>query len=185
MAALTIDVSQPARAIPAVTQLMQKYGSAETRTKLHQRWSIQTMNWIDQNFRAQGALTGSPWAALKPSTIAGRRKGKGKGGPQILQDTGALKGSFVPKFDSNAAVVGSPIFYAQYHEEGRKGPWEIRPKSPSGVLVFNNAEGKKVFAKRVMHPGYPARRILPRATDDSFMTKITTVAVNLFAELSK
>src|SRR5689334_9076940 len=102
-----------AKGISGVSSLLQKFNTPETFRTLHQRWGIQGMKWVDENFRQQGALTGSPWAALKPSTIAGRRKGKGSGTAQILQDCGRLKESFTMEYSAQAAVIGSALFYSR------------------------------------------------------------------------
>jgi phage gpG-like protein len=164
--------------IPQVTRLLAKFGDAETRRTLHQRWGIQGMNWVDENFRKQGALTGSPWAALRPSTIA-RRRNKKKESILILQDSGALRGSYVMKYDENSATVGSPKFYSIYHEEGR-APWAIRPTT----RVIGEA-ATTITGNSGMHPGLPQRRMLPRQTDATFMDKMKKVAVTLFNQLSK
>lgn len=175
---MAVQFKVTTKGIPEVRTLLRKFTGPEVKRTLHQRWGIQGMNWVDQNFRQQGALTGSPWAALKPSTIAA------KGSSSILQDTGRLKQSFVMRFDDVQTSIGSPVFYGAYHEEGRKGPWAIRPKKAGGVLAWKGIDGKMVFAKQVMHPGLPQRRMLPRQSDETFMAKLKLVASNLFKELS-
>lgn len=180
--ASSIQFNVTTSGLPEVTTLLSKFGSPDTMRTLHQRWGTQGMNWVTLNFEQEGALTGSPWAKLKPSTIANRKHG----GDRILQDKGAagLKGSFVMKFDETQTIIGSPVFYSEFHETGRTGPWAIKPKNPDGVLAFKGANGKTVFAKLVMHPGYPARSMLPRSTNSGFMDRLRIVAVNLFNQLS-
>jgi phage virion morphogenesis protein len=48
---------------------------------------------VAQVFASQADPWGAPWADLKPRTKARRRKGAGKGGPQILRDIGLLLNS--------------------------------------------------------------------------------------------
>lgn len=166
--------------IKEVSELLQKFGGSggnrDIMTSLHQAWSIEGVKWIDQNFTQQGALTGTPWAALKPSTIAGRRKGKGSGSARILQNNGFLRQSFYkPQYNESEARVGSPLFYSQYHEEGR-GPWTIRRKSKiTARLNF------PIYSK---HPGLPQRRMLPRTTDTNFMDRLKAAANYLLNKLS-
>jgi len=182
---MAVEVKINGEQIAVVSELLSKFGSRETRLALHQAWSIEGVKWVDSNFRQQGALTGTPWAPLSKGTIAGRRKGKGAGAAQILRDTGELQKSFgQPVYDENQAVVGSPKFYAEFHEEGRKGPWAIKPRKPGGVLAFPGSDGKTVFARSVMHPGYPARRMLPRQTDQNFVDKLKAAATYLLNKLS-
>ena len=65
------------------------------------------------------------WAPLKPSTIARRRKGKGSGSAQPLQDTGNLRRNFLPgnieDKGQNAVVFFNPTPYAAVHDEGSPG----------------------------------------------------------------
>jgi phage gpG-like protein len=179
--ASVVDITVSATGSDLLRSLTERFGQPDVLAELHRRWGIRTLNWVDQNFRQQGALTGSPWAKLRPLTVAQRRKGSSL----ILQDTGALKRSFVMQFSSAGVAVGSPIFYAEFHEEGRRGPWEIRPKDPDGILAFKGTDGKTIFAKVVKHPGYPARRMLPRQSDASFMQMLVDTAANYYRELER
>ena len=160
-------------------------GRGGGRSALHARYAVIASQWIDKNFQSQGALSGG-WRPLKPNTLAGRRMGSGR----ILQNNRFLQASFMPKWNENEAVVGSPVFYALFHEKGTKGspetPYPIRPKKPGGFLRFKVAtrfgartvtlksakkitlpfaEGREVFAREVMHPGLPIRRMLPNEND--------------------
>lgn len=58
------------------------------------------------------------------------------------------------------------VDYAPYVEEGTGlwGPsgakYEIKPRTPTGVLSWIDREtGKRIFAKRVMHPGSPGQHM--------------------------
>lgn len=129
------------------------------------------LRWIDQNFKSQG--TEKKWAPLKPSTIAGRRKGKGSGTAQTLQDTGRLKQSFsILKDDGSSVTVGTNLFYAKFHHVGTS-PYEIRPKQ-SRVLRFMTPNGFR-FARKVNHPGLPSRPLIP---SDALAKEIAIAAVN-------
>jgi phage gpG-like protein len=176
-----VDISVSATGGDLLRGLTQRFGQPDVLRELHRRWGIRTLNWIDLNFRQQGALTGTPWAKLRPLTIAQRRRGS----QSILQDTGELRRSFVMQFNSSGVAVGSPLFYAEFHEEGRTGPWEIRPKYLDGVLAFKGTNGETIFAKVVKHPGYPARRMLPRQSDTNFMQMLVDTAANYYRELER
>jgi hypothetical protein len=129
---------------------------------IHQRF----IKWIGDNFRNQG--TDKAWKPLSPNTIFNRRE-KGKGGVQILRDSGRMAMSFVPgrsgyggsiNIAQGIAIVGTQDKKAPWHEEG-VAPFQIRPKNKK-LLVFNTARGL-VFSKLVNHPGLAARKILPSA----------------------
>ncbi len=170
--------------------------AAGDRTELHRRFGIQLLNWIDRNFRQEGALTGRPWAKLSPNTIAGRRKGSSR----ILQDTGGLKSSFTERHDANGVRVGTAKEISLYHQFGTR-PYEIRPKNAK-ALAFTMAGGgravkaafssintkrtfrkgqKLTFAKFVNHPGLVARPMLP--TEEQVVPILITTARNYLNEI--
>lgn len=86
--------------------------------------------WVQQNFRKEGASVGG-WKALaaggrwKTST-SGRRSFDPNA--KILQDTGRLRQSFVPfeRDRGNVVGIGSDVPYAEKHEKGLAGMPERR-----------------------------------------------------------
>jgi len=178
-----IDIKISVRGLRQVQQLLRRMatsaGGSAGRTALHARYAVIASQWIDRNFQQQGALVGG-WKPLRPNTVIGRRKQSSV----ILQDTGLLRASFVPAWDDKEAVVGSADKRSLWHEKGTK-PYSIAPKNRI-FLAFPHVAGtplKKaftfpsrerkfaagtpfVFTKGpVMHPGLPARRMLPTETD--------------------
>ena len=199
-----IDMKVTVKGVRQMQQMLRRLGASVARgggtTSLHARYAIIASQWIDRNFQQQGGLAGG-WRALRPNTIAGRRKGSSR----VLQDTGLLRASFVPAWDDKAAVVGSAQKVSLWHEKGTKGspetPYLIKPKRPGGVLAFPVAAGgRRVkfsfssiatkrtfkkgdmfgFAKFVMHPGLPRRRLLPQETD--LMPQLLKTTINYVKE---
>ena len=192
---ITVKVTGLARIQSMLTRLGNK---ARDRRELHARWAILALNWINKNFQTEGRLAGG-WAPLKPGTLAGRRGRSGR----ILQDTGELRNSFVPRWTSEHASVGSPLQKALWHEKGTR-PYVIRPKKPGGVLVFESggeikvktktlASGRKidipsvtgttkVFVRQVNHPGLPARRMLPKADEPVLLKDLLKAAQDYVRE---
>lgn len=85
------------------------------------------LSLIKQAFVAKSAggedEAGQRWAPLAASTLAGRRKGKGGGSPQILRDTGRLLNSLSPGVDNptvrhGQVIVGTNVPYAVFLHEG-------------------------------------------------------------------
>jgi HK97 gp10 family phage protein len=78
--------------------------------------------------------------------------------------SGRLKQSITVRYTGPlSATIGPNVPYAPYMEFGTgtrgefPGPmYEIKPRRPGGVLVFT-INGKKVFARKVRHPGIKAR----------------------------
>ena len=181
-----IEMKVSVKGLHQVQRMLRQLGASVARgagtTSLHARYAIIASQWIDRNFQQEGGLAGG-WRSLKPNTLASRRKGSGR----ILQNTGLLRASFLPAWDDKRAVVGSAQKVSLWHEKGTKGspetPYPIRPKKLGGVLAFQVAsksgvrtktlksgrrltlpfaEGKMAFARLVMHPGLPIRRISQR-----------------------
>lgn len=77
---------------------------------------------VQKNFQAQGRP--KKWTPLSPRTIAGRRKGRGKGGPKILIDMARLKNSISERVilsSSPAVEVGTNVIYAPRQHFGYDG----------------------------------------------------------------
>lgn len=91
--------------------------AAETRAAVglaNKRASIVLYQWVLRNFQEEGAPAGG-WEPLAPSTIAYKQE---HGYSRMLQNTGALRASFLPYSDKDVALVGSPLSYSAAHEEG-------------------------------------------------------------------
>ena len=89
-----------------------------------QQSGIYAVRQSDKHFQDETGPTGH-WAALRPLTIKGRRKGKGSGGPKILQDTGRLKMSVVGRgtghvyrLEKMYLEFGSNLVYSSIHQFG-------------------------------------------------------------------
>lgn len=132
------------------------------------------LNWINRNFRAEGAER--KWHPLSPNTIAGRRGGGI--GAKALRDIGQLAQSFqVLRGPTNRIVeVGSRDKKAAWHHFGTR-PRTIVPVR-ARVLRFVTADGVR-FARSVRHPGIPARPLLPSRR---LATTIALRAVQAVAE---
>lgn len=74
---------------------------------------------IEKNFQQQGRP--KKWTPLAPSTIARRRKGKGRGGARILIDKAALKNSMSFRVVGPATEVGTNLIYGRRHHFGYPG----------------------------------------------------------------
>ena len=74
---------------------------------------------IERNFQAQGRP--EKWTALNESTLARRRKGRGKGKAQILIDTARLKNSMSMRLTGDGVEVGTNVIYAPRQHFGYEG----------------------------------------------------------------
>ena len=179
-----IEMKVEIRGMRQVQQMLRRLAVSVGRgggsTALHARYAVIASQWVDRNFQQEGKLAGG-WKALRPNTLAGRRKGSGR----ILQDMGLMRASFLPAWDDQKAVVGSADPKSLWHEKGTK-PYPIDPKKPGGLLWFNVAtrfgirtkilksgrrltlpfaEGHLISTRHVDHPGLPSRRLLPRESE--------------------
>ena len=112
--------------------------------------SVKLQEMVFRNFDTE-AHDGTPWATLAPSTIRWKEK---RGYSKILQNTGALRASFLPFHDNDLAGVGAvsmkggvpgdppgasrPADLAKIHEEGL-GHVPARPMLPGRALALEEA----------------------------------------------
>jgi phage gpG-like protein len=74
---------------------------------------------VQKNFQSQGRP--QKWTPLAPSTLAARRKGRGRGGPQILIDTARMKNQIGFKVHSAGVEVGLNAVQAKRQHFGYPG----------------------------------------------------------------
>lgn len=86
----------------------------EAMVLANKKASIVLYQWVLRNFQGEGELAGG-WAPLAEATIAYK---EAHGYRMKLQNTGALRASFLPYSDDKIASVGSPLWYSRTHEEG-------------------------------------------------------------------
>ena len=99
---ITMDKNSMKAARKAVSDTM----AALTNTrKTTSRLAVVLYQSVQKNFTTQGTDT-DKWKRLAPSTIAGRRKGKGGGSAKILMDTGFMRASITPASTDTEASVG-------------------------------------------------------------------------------
>ena len=183
-------LQQTVARLQAITIAGQDAGGS--KTKLHERYGIEAMKWIDRNFKQEGGLLeDGPWQELSPNTIAGRRKNSSR----ILQNTGAgLRPSFNFQHTSTEVRIGSPSKLALWHNEGTglEGPrnhsYFIYPRFKK-ALAFAVAQGGTKITRKVAkasakfgtghlrvgqngivvaavtHPGVVKRRMLPNENE--------------------
>ena len=146
--------------------------------------------WLNENFRQRGAVFQSGgWPPLRPNTLANPRRGGS--GSQPLRSGGKLAASFTigrqyNVFDlaHDSVTVGTEVPYAVFHQKGTKKNYPIRPRHKR-MLFFWTVAGNaspfagrgNTFAKEVIHPGLPVRRLVP---NQSKAEKIAADAANEF-----
>lgn len=125
---------------------------------------------LDAFRNAADPATGSPWKPLRPNTVAARRKGSSS----PLLNTGVLRASFgrggrgnIWREGTHTLAVGSAHKTAVWHHEGTK-PYTIVPRNRKWLRFVVAGGGGKArrggggyaFARKVHHPGLPARPML-------------------------
>ena len=71
---------------------------------------------IKWEFKLEAEATGEPWKEVKESTLKEKlNKGFSE---KTLHRTTSLKQSFSTKYEDGKGIVGTPIKYAIFHEEG-------------------------------------------------------------------
>lgn len=111
---------------------------------------------IIRNFQAQGRP--QKWKPLSPYTLAMRKKGRGRGHPKILEDTGRLRQSIGFAIKDDSVAIGTNLEYAKKLQEG--GTAKIPARTIIAVkkkaLKFEKA-GRTIIVKKVYQPARTAQ----------------------------
>lgn len=109
------------------------------------------------------------WAPLSKLTVFGRKHGGGVAQP--LQDTGMLINSISMETGEGYVKVGTKVPYAKWQHYGTR-PYVILPKNKKS-LRFKVGYKDYKFAKKIRHPGIPARPfVVIRDEDERMIMKI-------------
>lgn len=108
---------------------------------------------IESRFDRMVGPDGRPWKKLAPSTKASKRN-KGR----TLIETGRMAESLGRNVTQDYLDIGFSDQKAIWHQQGTK-PYTIRPRV-ARRLAFIGANGKRVNALSVKHPGLTARPML-------------------------
>lgn len=117
--------------------------------------AAESVRLVEQGFEKEQDPFGNPWKPKKEPD--GRKILRGKDG--LLRQWRQVHAS------SEGFKIASKAPYSVYHQKGTgiygsgKGRYEIKPRRAK-MLRFK-VGGKYVFAKSVMHPGVPIRRMEP------------------------
>jgi phage virion morphogenesis protein len=94
---------------------------------------------IEKNFKAQGRP--NKWEKLADSTLARRRKGRGRGKAQILIDKGILKNSHSMKLFTGGVAAGTNAVQAKRQHFGfPEGEGPGHAKTPARPFVMFQEE---------------------------------------------
>lgn len=139
MLELKIDHQPTLQALRNAVQAM----NGSQRTALMRNVAASMLAAVEENFAQQGRPR---WQALKPRTIAQRRK-SGHWPGKILQRTGRLKNSMSQRWTAERAVVGTNVLYAAIHNQG--GTISRKPRSQT-VRLRTDAKGR--LLRQAGHP---------------------------------
>lgn len=131
-------ISVEVRAEEAQRRLNKLAQQLENRRPVNKLLSTKLFAMVMENFDREGH-EGVPWADLAPSTWRWKRK---RGYDKILQNTGALRQSFLPFSDNDSAGVGALSIrehadISAKHEEGIGVP--KRKMLPSNAKALEQA----------------------------------------------
>lgn len=132
------------------TKRVARLGGREGMGELADRIEEASLELIDEQHEKGIGATGVPL-----------EKKKNPDGKKPLTRTGKMRRSWFTKRTGLDTRIDNATDYAFLHNQGRRGPWTIRPKKKGGRLAFAGKDGGMVYARSVTHPGYPMRRMTP------------------------
>ena len=101
----------------------------------------------DERFETETDPSGVRWTALRPRTIAARRR-KGHIPISILTETGVMRSQNVPFFDNTVAGVGTNNVYARIHQLGGTIDVEARTQTIYQRYDAKTAELQPRFVRK-------------------------------------
>lgn len=136
-----------ADAVAGLTRLLNRFitiqGRARDMTPAMQAVGTYMIGSVARTFRAGGR---PKWTGLAASTIAARRRGKGKGGVKILIDSATLMNSMSSIATANEVSAGTNMIYGprqHFGYPGGSGRGHSRtPARP--FLVFQDEDGPAI-----------------------------------------
>ncbi len=133
--------------------------SPQKREKINRKLAIDLSGIVLRNF-AEERGEGRRWRRLKPATLRRKRK---LGYEKILQNTGALRASFVPDSDANFARVAGKSYVPIPNKKTGKTPTRVRTDL---ALIHQFGDPKRNIPARPMLPSAnEARRAAIRVYD--------------------
>lgn len=146
-----------------------------------ERISILLFNSVQKNFKEQGTDKGK-WKKLSPFTLWVKRNRKSGSSrrPLILQDTGRLRGSIVPRVGTDFAQAGTNVQYAKLHQKGGKSEASnVEIKSTTRTSKLGNKYKVSAFTLHIRGGhNVPKRPFLTIRRE--YKDKITNLARNWF-----
>jgi len=106
---------------PFIARLNKLPPKLRRKEVMFKKMSIYLMKWIDKNFKTEGRYAQGGWPKLAASTIR-QRRGGGRGGVKILQDTGRGRASIRTKHTRSYAKAFTRLDYMVKHHEGKGVP---------------------------------------------------------------
>lgn len=109
--------------IEGLNQLLRRIGEIATDVKHVERPLNEAGEYMVGSVKKNILVGGRPnkFTPLAASTIAGRRKGRGRGGPKILIDRGRLLASVQKSVTTDGVRIGTNVVYAARQHFGYPG----------------------------------------------------------------
>jgi phage virion morphogenesis protein len=115
------------------------------------------VNSATANFEREAGPDGTPWPALRPSTLSQRIKNK-VASTKILTATQALKASIIYQLESGGVRIGSPLAYAAVQQFGAE-------QGAFGAFIGRDKNGRDHF-HHLPWGDIPARPYLGVSAED-------------------
>jgi phage gpG-like protein len=139
-----------AEAIDGITRVLNRFVRMQARARNPRpaliASSVYMLGSIDRNFQSGGRPV--KWVDLSASTLAARRRGKGKGGVKILVDEAQLKNSMWVDLQSDSIAIGPGVVYARRQNWGYPGgPGRGHSHTPARPFMLFQEEDVPAIAK--------------------------------------
>jgi len=128
-----------AEGFEGVDRALRRIGQMATDVKHVERPLSEAGEYLVGSVKKTILVGGRPkkFPPLAPSTLAARRKGRGRGGPKILIDTGRLLASLEKTVTTDGVRVGTNVIYARRQHFGYPGgPGRGHSRTPARPFML-------------------------------------------------
>lgn len=112
-------------------------------------WAARYRGFIQERFDTY-SKGGGDWAPLAPSTIKARRKGRGKGSPAILKNTGILFAAINPTFSGQPGALQEDIPFGVRVGYGGEARYPGASPAIADIAAFHQAGGRHLPKREII-----------------------------------
>jgi hypothetical protein len=124
-------------------------GNSKLWARIGKTWAFRMRAFLQRRFNLY-SKGGGDWPPLAESTVAGRRKGRGKGNQAILRDTSMLFAALTPNFVGAPGALEESIPFGVKIGYGGPGAYPDGRATVADVASFHQAGNERLPQRQII-----------------------------------